>query len=299
MTQRIFSIYTKHFTVYVNSCNTQILPHVHPQLYLKTDFRQTQLKPLKLPNSSLIPYLHYMELWWPWSPLCSGSSPLPHKTHLTLVCGSFSTCWWSSGSESESSPLDCLWQTWFPASDSDSDSIACRCKRCALAPAVSSSVAVSLSFVRLPPLGTFRTSPLHWAAEVCSRSTWSCWSTSGLYGLRLYRLSSSSSWHELPGMLSPSDWERWWPGRPGGFWERSNGSSWLKCVRTSLGRQNCPLCLNTEGGRNEDWWWEKCWLNGHLLKTSLRLSSSPLSMTPCLTFMWRVRFPFSVNLLEQ
>lgn len=42
MTQQVFSIYTNHFTVYVNSCNT---PHVHPQLYLKTDFEQTQLNP--------------------------------------------------------------------------------------------------------------------------------------------------------------------------------------------------------------------------------------------------------------
>lgn len=299
MNQHVFSIYTKHFTVDVNSCNTQLLPHVHPQLYLPPDLEQTQRKPPESHTqwwcglSSFHGALMSMESTLLWF----FSLPPPQKAHLTLVGCSFRPRCWSSGSESEPSPLRRLRPTWLLVSDSDSDRISCGCKSCALPPAVSSSAAVSLSYVLLSPLGAFRTPSLHWAAEGCSRSSRSCCSTSGLYGLRLYRLSSSSSWHELPGTLSPSDWERWWPG---GFWERSNGSSWLKCARTSLGRQNCPLCLNTESGRNEDWWWKKGW-NGHLLwvKASLRLSSSPLSMTPCLTFMWRVRFPFSVNLLEQ
>lgn len=153
-----------------NVCHTYILS------FFKKHFIQPQVKP---PKATLLSYSISSlrgALMTKKSALLGLFSLSSKNPRLTLVCGSFSTCW-SSGSESESPPLDCRWQTWLPASDSDSDIISCRCKRRALSPAVSLSVADSLPYVRRSPLGT---SPLHWAAEGCARSTWSCWSTSGL-----------------------------------------------------------------------------------------------------------------------
>lgn len=172
--------------------------------------------------------------------ICCFCRFLPYRLQLpypaSLKSPAFS---WFLFSESSSS--------WCGASASDSElhehiglcrtSSPCSESDLSVAPAVPSDRTRCVSTPvgdSLPRVSAGRSSP-------GDSSSTSCCSTSGLYWLLLYKLSSSSSWHELPGTLSPSDCGRRRPARVGDFCDRSNGCSWLKWARRSR-----PLCLNTE-----------------------------------------------------
>lgn len=61
--------------------------HIRPRPIFKNRLFILLTYTSSIPHSSLIPDLSYTELWWLWTALCVGSSLLPHKTPLAVVCG--------------------------------------------------------------------------------------------------------------------------------------------------------------------------------------------------------------------